>query len=80
MVLLWDSHEITNHADRNGRSNQLDPVTSAGGLDARASSASSSLFDQMAERGLGLRQTGDVQRCPSNFVHGILSVDMEPVR
>jgi cytochrome P450 len=40
----------------------------------------SSLFDEMAERGLGLSQQGDVERAPSNFVHGVLSVNMEPVR
>jgi len=38
------------------------------------------LFDEMARRGLGLRQVGDPVRAPSNFVHGVLSVDMEPVR
>jgi cytochrome P450 len=40
----------------------------------------SALFDEMACRGLGLQQRGDIARCPSNFVHGILSVNMEPVR
>lgn len=39
----------------------------------------SSLFEEMARRGMGLRQMGDAVRTPSNFVHGILSVDMEPV-
>jgi len=40
----------------------------------------SSLFEEMAVRGIGVRQTGEIVRAPSNFVHGILSVDMEPVR
>ena len=39
----------------------------------------SSLFDEMANRGIGLEQRGQAQRCPSNFVHGVLSVDMVPV-
>jgi cytochrome P450 len=40
----------------------------------------SSLFGEMAKRGLGIAQHGDVERAPSNFVHGVLSVEMEPVR
>ena len=40
----------------------------------------SSLFDEMAARGMGLAQTGEIKRTPSNFVHGILSVEMEPSR
>lgn len=38
----------------------------------------SSLFDEMAERAMGLRQVGEVERSPSNFVHGVLSVAMTP--
>ncbi|MEM7095734.1 MAG: cytochrome P450 [Actinomycetota bacterium] len=37
------------------------------------------LFGEMADRGMSLRQTGDSVRAPSNFVHGVLSVEMEPV-
>jgi cholest-4-en-3-one 26-monooxygenase len=40
----------------------------------------SSLFEQVAARGWGLRQSTPAERCPSNFVHGVLSVGMEPVR
>jgi len=39
----------------------------------------SSLFGEMANRGMGLQQHGDVVRSPSNFVHGVLSLGMEPV-
>jgi len=40
----------------------------------------SSLFDQMAERRIGLRQAAEPARCPSNFVHGVLSAPMEPIQ
>ncbi len=36
------------------------------------------LIEEMAKRSLSLEQVGPVVRAPSNFVHGVLSVDMEP--
>lgn len=36
------------------------------------------LFDEMRRRGLSLARTGEVTHAPSNFVHGVLSVDMAP--
>ena len=36
------------------------------------------LLEEMAARSLRLRRTSDVTRAPSNFVHGVLSVDMVP--
>lgn len=38
------------------------------------------LFGEMAERNMTLRMTEEPVRAPSNFVHGVLSVGMEPVR
>lgn len=38
----------------------------------------SACFDEMAARRLGITQIGEADRCPSNFVHGVLSVEMEP--
>ncbi len=35
------------------------------------------LLQEMAKRGLSLNRTGEPVRAPSNFVHGVLSVDME---
>lgn len=40
----------------------------------------SSLFDEIAARGLALRQLAEPQRSPSNFVHGVLSAPMELAR
>ena len=37
------------------------------------------LFGEMAARGMGVRMTTEPVRTPSNFVHGIISVGMEPV-
>ena len=34
------------------------------------------LFDEMRKRGMCLEQRGDAVRAPSNFVHGVLSVEM----
>jgi len=34
------------------------------------------LFDEMRARGIALSRTGDAVHAPSNFVHGVLSVDM----
>jgi len=36
------------------------------------------LIEEMAKRSLALEQIGAPQRAPSNFVHGVLSVDMQP--
>jgi cholest-4-en-3-one 26-monooxygenase len=36
------------------------------------------LFDEMRARGIALTRTGDAVHAPSNFVHGVLSVDMAP--
>lgn len=36
------------------------------------------LIEEMAKRSLNLEQVGPVVRTPSNFVHGVLSVDMAP--
>ncbi len=36
------------------------------------------LLDEMAKRSLRLQRTSDVERAPSNFVHGVLSVGMAP--
>ena len=36
------------------------------------------VFEELARRGVGLERTGEVVRAPSNFVHGVLSVDMQP--
>jgi len=38
----------------------------------------SCLFEEMARRNMLLTQTSGPVRCPSNFVHGVLSVEMEP--
>ncbi|MEM8923694.1 MAG: cytochrome P450 [Actinomycetota bacterium] len=38
------------------------------------------LLEEMAARGLHLEQVGEPERVPSNFVHGVLSVEMRPVR
>lgn len=38
----------------------------------------SALFEEMGRRGMHLEQTGEAVRSPSNFVHGVLSVDMVP--
>lgn len=40
----------------------------------------SSLFTEMARRGMKLRMASDPVRTPSNFVHGVLSAEMEPVQ
>lgn len=37
------------------------------------------LLEELIERRLALRQTGEPQRIASNFVHGVASVAMEPV-
>ncbi|MEL7208785.1 MAG: cytochrome P450, partial [Actinomycetota bacterium] len=36
------------------------------------------LVEEMARRGLHLEQTTEPVRAPSNFVHGVLSVGMQP--
>lgn len=36
------------------------------------------LLEEMAKRELHLTQAGEVVRAPSNFVHGVLSVEMQP--
>ncbi|MGA1438225.1 MAG: cytochrome P450 [Ilumatobacteraceae bacterium] len=36
------------------------------------------LFEEMLSRGISLEQTGPARRIASNFVHGVLSVDMAP--
>ncbi len=38
------------------------------------------LLEEMAKRSIWLEQTSDPQRARSNFVHGVLSVDMRPKR
>ena len=36
------------------------------------------LLEEMIARGITLEQTGAAERIASNFVHGVLSVDMAP--
>ncbi len=36
------------------------------------------LLEEMAKRSLHLTRSGEVVRAPSNFVHGVLSVEMQP--
>lgn len=38
------------------------------------------LFDEMGKRSIALEPRGDAVRAPSNFVHGVLSVDLGVVR